>query len=785
MMPPRVTLSSQRAAVASSEGDSNLVQSLATKATLVLLVRVPTPRTAHYVSLGTKGMTLLFKGPTRLNKAFALKPGAPGCTGKAVRYECTFDVKLLPGKYTGTISMYDMAPVAGHIPVTAKLLSYLQNVPFKVLPNVVNRFKFTSAGVVSKITIGTLPGGTIGTAFVSPQPLSITAQDADGYTIVGKYENAVTLSDSDLSGATTLTTAGSDHPPAGQLVSSHDTVALNYTGAGIASAVIGANATGAIGANATFAPVPVITSLSATTGYIATSVSETLTGHFVPGATTINVSGTGITLSHVTPATATTIGATFSIDLAAATGARGVTAMVTGGATSAAQTFTISNTGVDVVTKNTDTAPGTPPGSGAGTSGDLRYVMLNAHAGDTIVFDTNAMCGGASCTITLGGPLPPIVQNQTIDGGTFGRVTIDGNNLYRALWIDTGTVTLADLQIQNALAHGGNGGNSIFSGGGGAGLGAGLFVNQANATANVENVYFLSDAVHGGDGGGASPGGPGGGGGGGMGGNGGNVTNAYSPVGGAGGGGVLGVGTDSGTPTTGQDNGAIGGLGGGGGGGGCCAGCGAFANGVGGMGGAYYAAAINGAGSNGPSCTTGAGGAGGFGGGGGGAASTSGAGLGGGAGGFGGGGGGSDSNTAGSGGPGGGGGGSYNGVGYGGLGGALSPAVHGGNGAAGGAGSYGGGGGAAAGPAIFVNAGMLTTTNSGASSSSATAGAAGPTSNGIGSFTDGSPGTADATPVFNYTGTVNGSTTKGPVASALGTTAPSLRRLHRTKRMSP
>jgi len=63
-----------------------------------------------------------------------------------------------------------------------------------------------------------------------------------------------------------------------------------------------------------------------------------------------------------------------------------------------------------------------------------------------------------------------------------------------------------------------------------------------------------------------------------------------------------------------------------------------------------------------------------------------------------------------------------------------------------------------------VSTGTLTTTNSGASGCAATGGAAG----GGGATAGGS----DATPVFNYSGTVNGSTTAGPVASALGSSVP-------------
>lgn len=63
-----------------------------------------------------------------------------------------------------------------------------------------------------------------------------------------------------------------------------------------------------------------------------------------------------------------------------------------------------------------------------------------------------------------------------------------------------------------------------------------------------------------------------------------------------------------------------------------------------------------------------------------------------------------------------------------------------------------GGGGAAAGPAIFVNAG---------NGASAVGGGGFPIA-----------GTADATPVFNFAGTVIGSPTIGPIPGALSNTTP-------------
>ena len=386
--------------------------------------------------------------------------------------------------------------------------------------------------------------------------------------------------------------------------------------------------------------------------------------------------------------------------------------------------------------------------SGAGT---LRAALGRASPGDMISF----ACG-TPCTITLASALPPITQNLTIDGGTLGTVIIDGAGQFPGFFVDTGTVTLAHLQIQNAKAHGGNGGAS--GGGGGLGAGGGVFVNKPGAVVTVNAVFFQNCSAVGGTG---DPGatGAGGGGGGGLFFAGGRWN--IAPGGGsgsAGGGGVLAAGA---TPNA--NDGGNGGAGGGGGG------SGADGGGTGGSGFATDPGGSNGTGSL---VTPPPGGAGGFGGGGGGGTAgdpTAGAG---GAGGFGGGGGGGgigdDSGaiggTGGAGGPGGGGGGGGDSEvgtnGTGGPGGVLATLQGGHGGNAVGNNGGGGGGGAAAGPAIFVNQGSVTILDSGSTGQVATPG------------TGAASGTADSTPVFNYAGTVNGSGAAGPVVSALFNGAP-------------
>ncbi|GGA80048.1 hypothetical protein GCM10011507_34120 [Edaphobacter acidisoli] len=333
------------------------------------------------------------------------------------------------------------------------------------------------------------------------------------------------------------------------------------------------------------------------------------------------------------------------------------------------------------------------------------------------------------------------MSNLTIDGGLLGNTIIDGNSQYRVFFVDIGTVMLENLVIRNGQAHGGNGGGGLACGGGGAGLGGGLFVNgvTAAATVTVSNVLFEDDSAVGGNGCAASSN-MGSGGGGGLGGNGGNggiiSSSTYTD---GGGGGVLGAGAAGDAVGL---NGSAGGEGGGGG---------SDSNGnvssLGGPGGAGYG--TNATGGIGAS----QGGNGGFGGGGGAAITF--AGIGG----FGGGGGGGEE-LGGNGGAGGGGGGSTAG-GTAGVGGVLAGALKGGNGSIAPGSS---GGGAAGGPDIFVNQGTLIIENSNSQGASATGGIGG---SGAGN------GGADATPVFNYAGTVDGSSTKGPIANALPYPIPS------------
>jgi hypothetical protein len=313
-------------------------------------------------------------------------------------------------------------------------------------------------------------------------------------------------------------------------------------------------------------------------------------------------------------------------------------------------------------------------------------------------------------TITLSGELPRVTSDIVFQGTGPTTTIVDGDGAYRVFFLgdnaNTPTVAFQDLTIQNGYAKGGDG---QYSGGGGAGLGGGLFVYNANVAAR--NVVFSGNRAIGGAGGPIAS--FGGGGGGGMGGNGG-----YGAGGGGGGGGLLSsaLGGDGGTYGNNGVDGLYGGGAGGGGDGasapGGLGGTAAFPGGDGGDGGDFSFTSTNGS-------------PGGFGGGGGGGGGEYGVNPGpggfGGAGGFGGGGGGGGTHLSlggngGDGGFGGGGGaGNYNGglggnggFGGGGGGGACCPYSPGNGGYGGGNGANGyGGGGAGLGGAIFAMQGTL------------------------------------------------------------------------------
>ncbi|MBS0626099.1 MAG: autotransporter-associated beta strand repeat-containing protein [Verrucomicrobia bacterium] len=390
--------------------------------------------------------------------------------------------------------------------------------------------------------------------------------------------------------------------------------------------------------------------------------------------------------------------------------------------------------------------PPVTKGADDGTTGTLRYAILNSAPGDTISF-TTPFTDTMNSTITLVQSLPAITHDLNIISAN--PVIVTGASAYSGFAVASGNVTIQNLQVQNTLSVGGAGGVGAAGGGGGAGGGAAVYVHNG-AQVTLNSMTLNNNQATGGAGG-AGGGSGAGGGGGGFGAGTGTHTSAggagAASIAGGGGGGNTAGGSGGGGAggSVGNAGGVLnqneGGGGGGGSGGTANAGGAAFAppaataSSAGGTANAPNGGGGAGAGGNGNGAGATSGGSGGIGigadtffggggGGGGGAASTGGAGFGTGGGGgsiggnggdggtVGGGGGGSTTGTGGTGGFGGGGGGGNGVAGFGG----------------GAGGTTGGGGGAGMGGAIFVTGGATVTIGNSLSlspSNTATGGAAG------------------------------------------------------------
>ena len=296
--------------------------------TLRIVIPRPQHRSAHFVSPGARGMKLKFQGPTAVNETVGLTPASnPHCVMTPSGSNCSFPFSLKSGSYTASVSLYDKAPVGGSIPAGAKLLSTLSNAPFTIARGKPNIVGLDLAGVPASFSFIDVPLATAGTAFPTPQHFTVIAKDAGGFVIVGTYQNAITLSDGDTSGATSIATLGADNPGGGKLLSSSDVATIAYTGLAIAPVTITASASGASNGTATFAPTlqPIVVTtnntinpgfvgvdLYATTGAGSTknfTVSE-IGWTNAPFNKSIGVSGSCSSTASVSPASGTSFTAT-------------------------------------------------------------------------------------------------------------------------------------------------------------------------------------------------------------------------------------------------------------------------------------------------------------------------------------------------------------------------------------------------------------------------------------------------------------------------------------------
>jgi hypothetical protein len=139
--------------------------------------------------------------------------------------------------------------------------------------------------------------------------------------------------------------------------------------------------------------------------------------------------------------------------------------------------------------------------------GSLRQTLAaaNAYPGvNGIAFD---LPGPGPYRIVLASDLPPVTGTVTVLGPPDGSLTLDGGGAHRPWLVNGGTLVLDHFTVANGL---GKGGDSV-GGGGGAGMGGALFINQGAVT--LRRMVFQGNRAVGGS---SAPGldGQGGGGGG-------------------------------------------------------------------------------------------------------------------------------------------------------------------------------------------------------------------------------------------------------------------------------
>ncbi|TCK30362.1 autotransporter-associated beta strand protein [Ancylobacter aquaticus] len=122
----------------------------------------------------------------------------------------------------------------------------------------------------------------------------------------------------------------------------------------------------------------------------------------------------------------------------------------------------------------------------------LADAVSKAANGDTITFTADIELSGK-------GKAGTITTNVTINGNGHKLVGKEGTNA-NGLYVQSGTVTIQNLDLSNLTTKGTSGGNGGGGGGGGAGTGAGLFVGAA-ANVTLSNVILTNNSAVGGNGG--------------------------------------------------------------------------------------------------------------------------------------------------------------------------------------------------------------------------------------------------------------------------------------------
>jgi hypothetical protein len=176
-------------------------------------------RRARYVSAGTKSVSVSYGGTAQ----------TANCSTT-----CSLVLSVSPGTVTFTVSLFDAQNGGGHLLSSGQATA-------TVAAGQSNAVNVTFGAVVASVAValgtGSVPAGTPATI-----PVTVTAKDAAGYTIVGSdpYNAPIVLSNDDASGATRLsvTTLAAPGAPVSLAYNGSASIAAVHVTASVPSAGI-------------------------------------------------------------------------------------------------------------------------------------------------------------------------------------------------------------------------------------------------------------------------------------------------------------------------------------------------------------------------------------------------------------------------------------------------------------------------------------------------------------------------------------------------------------------
>jgi hypothetical protein len=178
----------------------------------------------HYISPSTASLSISINGATPAISN--LTPQSQGCTAIASGTQCTVMLPAVPtGNDTFVISTFDALNGTGNELSTGTVTQ-------AIVPAQANAVNVTLDGIVTQIVLALQnfnPQSPPAEGTKTSLGVTVMAQDADGNTIVGpgSYDNPITMSDTDASGTTSLSTTTVSGPAT--------TVTLDYSGGPLSS----------------------------------------------------------------------------------------------------------------------------------------------------------------------------------------------------------------------------------------------------------------------------------------------------------------------------------------------------------------------------------------------------------------------------------------------------------------------------------------------------------------------------------------------------------------------